>query len=215
MKKPFLTILAVLVVIDVIAMTAWYKHKQKTEEKAVATAAAITAEGPPPETAPVEPAYTSETPQASGGFGSALYGPGISPGGCASLNACEEYCLQEKNEAECIAWTQEDQKKVRDEREQQQETMEPSAGMMPLPGPMIGDIEITPGDCTGKACERYCAIKANRDECIDYCSNPKNKKTCSKWKGLSRSIKDAVGGSLISEAAVIDENSFSVLRDER
>jgi len=211
MKKPFLTILAVLIVVDVIAMTIWFNHKKKSEEKNATAAAVVTPVGPPPETrAEREPEQGSTLPpmQNSGGpnsYSSSLYGPGISPGGCGSIGACEEYCMRPENEKECLEWTQGDQKKKRDVRESQ-DAIDPMFAAI-----QTSDIEITPGDCQGAACATYCKSKLNRDECVDYCSRPKNHSTCKKWKGVSRAIRSAVSGSLVSEDAVIDENAYSIL----
>lgn len=213
MKKPFFMILAALIVIDVIAMAVWFKYKSAKEKQAEPTIAAITPVGPPPESQATERNF-APAPQPVGAlsgsdYNSGLYGPGISPGGCDSIAACEEYCLRPKNEAECIAWTQSDETKNRQKREAQ----EPADSMMPTM-PMMG-VVITPGDCRGSECATYCSDKNNIDECVDFCSIPKNQAECKKWGIRSRAIKDAMEGSLVSDEAIIDEDAFRIMEGVR
>ncbi len=213
MKKPFISILVALVVIDVIAMTIWYKNKNKEEPKP--TVAVVEAAGPPTGSSSAQREGTSGLPpmqERTGAkdYSSSLYGPGISPGGCASLNECETYCLEPANEMECLKWTQGDQDEKRKKREDSDPAGPPM--MMATGGPGGGTgIEITPGDCRGAECATYCKNKFNRDECMDYCANPKHHSTCKKWGIGSSAIKDVIDGDLTSGEAVIDEESFGLL----
>jgi hypothetical protein len=221
MKKNFIAILAVLIVVDAIALVVWWKNRQNKQSE---PAPAVMTPAPAPASAPIEagaPPVDTGTPGSTasgstyrsndGGFGAALFGPGISPGGCATFEACQEYCMRPENEKECLEWTQGDQKKKRTQRE----SADPMAAAPP--GGMYGGMpaeNLPPGGCEGPECASYCKKPENQQECMIYCSDPVNRAACKKWGRLTGALKSTVSGSLVSDDAVIEEEAFSVFENQ-
>ena len=210
MKKNFVAILAVLVVVDLAAMGLWWRHKQKKEP--APTPVEMTPAAPPetrPAPEPVSAGLRSESAPSrmNSGYGMSLFGPGISPGGCETMEDCETYCLKPENEKECLAWTQGDAEKKR----KKQESVDAAAMPMPAP-PRIAEADFnTPGNCQGKACAAYCRSHENLDECLDYCTDPRYKKKCLQW-GVGGALREAMSGALVGTAEVIDSEAFEILQ---
>lgn len=210
MKKNFITILAVLVVVDLAALGIWWKHK--SSKPAEPAPVAITPAPAPEPTNMEQPRPADETGTSQrridSSYGMSLFGPGISPGGCETMEACETYCLKPENEKECLAWTQGDADKKRAKRE----AVDGPGLAQPLPPPPVYEAEFnTPGGCQGNACAAFCRDTNNLDECLDYCTDPRYKKKCLKW-GVSGPLREAMSGALVGSAAVIDQEAFEILQ---
>ena len=97
------------------------------------------------------------------------------PGGCASMEACSQYCEKEENFSACMAFAKTQGLMTEDEI-QRAEKFKDREG---------------PGGCKGIACREYCQNEDHQEECIEFAT--KNSLVSKEEVERVRKFRDATG----------------------